>query len=590
MNYHFIVGEEAKKLLADKNFQQQWDRLYQDCLWATSFQSFSYSSIWYEEYSSHYEPVLALSYDAEDRLINLFPLARHIATQSVVCSGDNQTEYKAWLSSEDDSSSFFTQCMEDIKGINANDVFQMEYMPSQFVEYFNSLKLDHLNYAVEIKKNPLVKFNTTPEPWASLKKKSNKSRLSRLKKVGELKIKLYNFSGQQKPEISGVELINMVKDSYDIRQGAMNSVLPFLDDNNKLAFFSRLLEESPDFRAIIMYLGDDFLASIIGPINKDGRLSNCIISHNPLFAKHSPGKFVIFMASQILHQDGVESLDLTPGGDAWKDRFANHYEEVGVGSFYLTPYRQWIDQGKDRIRGIAKQLLVKADIKPDTIKEKIAVLKTLKSDQLKILNEIKSHQIKALKELRSNPLTALKELRTNSLNAISRPSHKEHKPQTLYALPTDKAKAVEKNSILEVNNLSNYLKFNPDEIFSEKDSFFQHVLKKMQEGAQGYSYVEKSYLKCIFWLAHSQKSQYFPSLDKSYDYESAGSVIQSYYSNGFQKSEDNEDKILNAYQQVIHVAAATNSDQPYIYTWLKEYSPLEIHVLETLGFEKMIAV
>jgi hypothetical protein len=53
-----------------------------------------------------------------------------------------------------------------------------------------------------------------------------------------------------------------------------------------------------------------------------------ILCHSPFHARHSPGKLHVLKLGAELANEGFEALDLTPGGDAWKERFANTHDTV----------------------------------------------------------------------------------------------------------------------------------------------------------------------------------------------------------------------------------------------------------------------
>jgi RimJ/RimL family protein N-acetyltransferase len=59
-----------------------------------------------------------------------------------------------------------------------------------------------------------------------------------------------------------------------------------------------------------------------------GVVSVGVLAHSPFFAAHSPGKLLMMFLTQQLAREGVAALDLTPGGDQWKERFADRHEVV----------------------------------------------------------------------------------------------------------------------------------------------------------------------------------------------------------------------------------------------------------------------
>jgi len=60
-----------------------------------------------------------------------------------------------------------------------------------------------------------------------------------------------------------------------------------------------------------------------------------LLAHAPELSAQSPGKLHLLQLRAFLGNDGMHLLDLTPGGDVWKDRFAQSHDTA----FEVTPYR-----------------------------------------------------------------------------------------------------------------------------------------------------------------------------------------------------------------------------------------------------------
>jgi hypothetical protein len=62
MTIELLIGGEAELLLKDPIFQHQWNSLYDDCVWATPFQSSGFVTTWYEIYRESFQPVLVCEF------------------------------------------------------------------------------------------------------------------------------------------------------------------------------------------------------------------------------------------------------------------------------------------------------------------------------------------------------------------------------------------------------------------------------------------------------------------------------------------------------------------------------------------------
>jgi hypothetical protein len=70
----------------------------------------------------------------------------------------------------------------------------------------------------------------------------------------------------------------------------------------------------------------------------------------PEYAAYSPIAIHHLLLVEQLHRQGVATLDLTPGPDPFKDRFAGTYDDVSVLSIYFKQ-SAWI-KAKIRKRGV----------------------------------------------------------------------------------------------------------------------------------------------------------------------------------------------------------------------------------------------
>ena len=66
---------DAFKLLSHEGFLGQWQELYDQCPWATIYQSIKYLTSWYKAYQTSHKPLLFCAYDGEQTLVGFLPLA-----------------------------------------------------------------------------------------------------------------------------------------------------------------------------------------------------------------------------------------------------------------------------------------------------------------------------------------------------------------------------------------------------------------------------------------------------------------------------------------------------------------------------------
>jgi hypothetical protein len=63
------------------------------------------------------------------------------------------------------------------------------------------------------------------------------------------------------------------------------------------------------------------------------------------------------MLGQRLKADGFRALDLTPGGDPWKDRFATAFDEVQELTVFTSALSCTLARCRGALRGLVKKLV-----------------------------------------------------------------------------------------------------------------------------------------------------------------------------------------------------------------------------------------
>ncbi|MDQ3441701.1 MAG: GNAT family N-acetyltransferase, partial [Planctomycetota bacterium] len=89
-----------------------------------------------------------------------------------------------------------------------------------------------------------------------------------------------------------------------------------------------------------------------------------LITHNPLLAEHSPGKFHVLLLGRMLLEQGYGWIDLTPGGDPYKERFANAWDHVYTLTVFRNPFERRKAAVIESVQDRAKNTLTRWDIRP----------------------------------------------------------------------------------------------------------------------------------------------------------------------------------------------------------------------------------
>lgn len=322
MTIQLLRADAAHAWLQDSLQQPRWDALWQQCPWATAFQSRVFAATWYDLYRERYEPLLVVAAATDGTWLGLLPLALEKASGELVWAGTHHAEYQAWLALPEQSDEFILAALAQLRTIfPAQSLFFKYLPPAAPLGWINSERLR--GFALELKsyQRPLLRIGDGSALTASLKKKSNKSRLNRLRQAGEI-----HFEQLTDPAAVAA-LFDEIITYTDLRQGAVHDVLPFRIDPLKKPFHLALLQHPELVHVTVMKVGGKLVAAHFGIRQRD-EVTLWLFSHSPFHAQHSPGKFHLLLLGEVLAQQGVATFDLTPGGDPWKERFATEHDQV----------------------------------------------------------------------------------------------------------------------------------------------------------------------------------------------------------------------------------------------------------------------
>jgi CelD/BcsL family acetyltransferase involved in cellulose biosynthesis len=272
-------------------------------------------------YRERYEPVLVTQREGAGALSGLLVAARSRRDGRLVVAGTNHAEYQAWIGSEESGDSFAVAALRALDEVFPRLQLTFKYLPPGTPS--RSLLADaglgprcHL----QPHPRPLMRVDRGALE-TSLKKSGTRSRVNRLKRLGDLALERI-----VDPEAFAA-VIDEISRQYDFRQGARHGESPFRADPCKRRFHLALLRQPGLLHVTVLRVGGTVAAAHVG-MQGPHMLHLGVFSHSPFLAGHSPGKLHLLMLGLRLADEGIEILDLTPGADPYKDRFANSSDEV----------------------------------------------------------------------------------------------------------------------------------------------------------------------------------------------------------------------------------------------------------------------
>jgi hypothetical protein len=320
---------------------------------------------------------------------------------------------------------------------------------------------------------------------ASLGKKHNKTLLSRLKKIGPVRIEQFTTVA----ELEAV--IDTIAEHCDVRQGGAYGSLPFARDRAKRQHYLSMMAAGL-LHATVLWAGNVLLAAHLG-LRDRGMVSLGLITHAPLYAQHSPGKFMILLLGQLLGEQGDEQFDLTPGG-TYKDRFATSFDDVAVLQVFL--------RHSDYMRHLSRSTFV--------VSARL-VAGWLNTDARLIGERIK--RISQAMAVRHWPRIARTGLRTFFLWVSSQREFR------LYWWDTKKSVVSPTSSRIRSNKIGDLLLYQPESGSSPSlTEFLSTALHRFERGEILFSTVENGRLAHCSWLvplAHSVETDCGDSLPLS---------------------------------------------------------------------------
>lgn len=358
-----IQGAAAEQRCSDPAFISAWTMLLAQCPWATGFQSPGYICAWYGAYRSWMQPVLICGFDTTNRLTGLLALYRS-HDGGLGNAGGEQAEYHTWICHLDDVATFGTAALRAAQRL-IRDLSSLEFRylpPTMPLDWLSdpdpSCRLtlaprSNLGLFCPVTR-PLMRLGNGEDVEKSLRKSSNKGKIKRLEKFGRLSIRRLTDRREF------VDTLDQTIAAYDLRHTALHDIAPFGHDPAKREFHHRLIDAGNLMHATITTAGDTFVALYLGIITRR-EFQLGITVHNPWLSKHSPSKIHLLLLARLLLHEGYDTIDLTPGDDAYKQRSANDHDTVHKLSVYAGESGFSLGQFKCCTRETARAFLKNRD-------------------------------------------------------------------------------------------------------------------------------------------------------------------------------------------------------------------------------------
>ena len=532
-------GREAVALVADPIFRRKWSALHEACPYATCFQDIPFVTTWYRSYAERFEPVLVTGAVKESSLIGLLPLALSKEDNTLVPAGADHAEYQVWLARDGQSDEFIESALDCLAREFPAGQLRFRYLPSGTPLSWT----DRWTGRCHLRSVPRLLMSTRPGNTIaqSLRKRSMRSRLNRLERMGKL-----SFNRIVDPE-EFASVLDEIIPLHDFRQGAAHLNFPFSSDRLKKPFHLAIMEHPNLLHVTVLQLNSRIAAAHIGLRNKQ-QVSLGILAHSPMFSQYSVGKFHILLLGLYLQKEGFTDLDLTPGGEQYKERFASHRDEAYMLDVLLRPslVRQFRLHIGDPMRFDASTRL--------RAKEVVARVQ---------------HRAKLIKWLRL-PGELIRRLKAATWNT---------KECCLYSWNRASVGAEQPHTTMRRDCLQDLLLFEPVEPWQPpQHEFLREAARRLKDGYHVYTYVLDGRLVHYGWLAEKQEN--YPITEgPAFTLPPNSVLLFDFYTHPHYRGKGLYTKSLR--QMFVDAAA----EKQHIDIFVLKNNAAEGRVIETAGFE-----
>jgi len=475
---------EALRVIASPEFQSQWTALADKCPWGTALQTPEFACTWYQCYEEVYRPLILVRYAVSGEMDGLMALATERASGKLTFAGAHQAEYNVWLALPGEQT-FIVEALERLRELGFPSLTFTYLPPGTPLEWLQAGWMRRSTLRTVPK--PLLTVDNADPVRNSLNKKKNRRRLEKLQADGPL-----SFLELHTPEQLDAYYDELI-DFYDFRTGAIYGRCPFRDDPRKRAFYHALMAQGGLLHVGVMKVGPHLVAAHIGIRNKN-EVIMVLVGHSPFLAAYSPGKLHILQLGLLLHEEGFSSLDLTPGGDAYKEDRADRYDEAYVLSIFLDG-KAWTRHSiASTLRSVAK---------------KIAGILHLDKENL---SRWRSHPIRSLRSL----FRSVKD-RVWSSTEMRFYRAKVNVVQTL------------RDEGVRRNNLRHLLCYEPfDRSYPSRQEFLRDAISRIESGVHAYSIVHGDMLVNCAWLTARTSKSFITDVQHTYEYPPNSVLLQRF--------------------------------------------------------------
>ena len=320
MDVKILHRDESLNIIKDDDFIANWQLLAKVSKEFTLIQEPDLVVAWYQAYKNEYDPLMVVAKDEGDNVVGILPLAISLEDGGISHAGHGQAEYNGWIAKQELEEEFLVESLILLKQQCGLSKWDWGWMPPNAnTDWLKSAKLTEQGIYVNLGhcELPVYDLSDTDRIAQIKKSKSTKSKINRLKRAGDLKIERITEVSRAKEVFADLKKIS------NFRNLAVYDNMPFVgEDSNKEQWHLNHLDGSDNVHFTVLWQGDEFLACNFGFCSEDTVIIG-LFTYNPVQGGHSPGNVFLIELIEFITNEGFRTLDLSPGGDLYKERFCN---------------------------------------------------------------------------------------------------------------------------------------------------------------------------------------------------------------------------------------------------------------------------
>ncbi len=511
-----VKNKEVFELLQNAEFQKKWKQLAAQSIGYTKLQESDFLTIWYQLYQSLFDPILIFSENEKNELVGLIALAWDKEKQKISHAG--MAEYHGWLAIESETVPFLKSVLEVVKNDLGVKKWSWNWMPSGLdVEKLKAAAEGEAFLFVEAEDSPIWNLKDEEKLKKLLKSRSLRSKVNRYKRRGEYRYEIINNSSRVR------EVLDIAQHQCDLRREAMNNSRPFAEDPFKIDLAAGVVENPNTFHISALWLDDQLLACHVGSDDGD-RVCFGMISYDPSESKQSPGTLLILELAKVLKEDGYSMLDMTPGTNSYKDRFANSYEKLYRPAIFFSKKEYLKEKAKKSLATQSKKILQLANVD-------VLTMRKWKTD---------------VKDLPSR----LKTFPKNIFSGFGSTMLGKKKIQ-FHQIDLEKIKVSDHNIFpIKKQNYTDLLNYQGNQPFPNRRALLQTALRKFSKGEMLFSKSENGRLEWLCWMKEVKEKIEIEGSDDSIVIDGKAKVLYDFYSYSNLEDTSFEKSVLEVIPQV----------------------------------------